>query len=425
MLPRSRRLFSAIGALLVTTSLGVAAPGSAASGEVLQQVVDRLGSMAPLFDSYPDAVLAISVTRLDTGERASFRGEERLGPASAVKAVWVLAAIEHSGVSAVEPIVRDAVYYSDDVAAGTAIDLAGGLDAINGYIRGLGMADTDFYEWNFPREHVRRSSTYPGPMRGRNLTTTDDLVTFWRLVAEGGVLDPVQRARFLEWVTGLKAGGDANRIVARLPAEVRAAAAFKSGWLPLGREWQLPDTPDGKPGETIILEARGVAVGAGIMSVPGGPDYVIAVAAFDGRSWGGMTAWTEYASCVVFSVIAEQRTDCSRPSDPDAIARHLAPPSGELLSVVSRSGFLVVDGWASDPDAWMTPTLVRFTVDGVRFGGMVPATPREAAQVFRPRFHATLLEEPAPGVHEVCAQALDDGGGDPVAIGCHSVMVGS
>jgi len=417
---RFRRLSGAVGVFLVTATVGVVPQATAAGEGVLQQAVDRLGAMAPSFDPYSAAVLAISVTRLDTGESASFRGTELFGPASAVKAVWVLAAIDHSGVDAVEPIVHDAIYYSDDIAAGTAIDLAGGLDAINEDIRGFGMDDTDFYEWNYPREHVRRSSTYPGPMRGRNLTTTDDLVTFWRQVAVGNVLDPYQRATFLESTTGLKAGGDANRIVARLPEEVAATAAFKSGWLPLGREWQLPDTPEG-PGEIIILEARGVSVGAGIISVPDGPTYVIAVTAFDGRSWGGMTAWTEYASCVVYSVIAEEPMVCARSRDPGSIAQRAAPPSGELLQAESVSGFLMVDGWAGDPDAWWVPTAVRVTVDGVAFGGMVAAIPRDAAHLFTPEFHGTLLEELTPGLHEVCVVALDDGGGETVPIGCRMV----
>jgi len=415
-----RRLAWAV-ALAVTTSLVVTLPAAAGDGTI-QQTLDRLGALAPSFDAYPEAVLAITVTRLDTGETASWRGDELFGPASAVKAVWILSAIDQLGVAAVAPIEHDAIYYSDDIAAGTAIDLAGGLDAINSFIRGLGMNDTDFYEWNYPREHVRRSSTYPGPMRGRNLTTTDDLVTFWRLVADGLVLDSPERATFIEWTTGLKAGGDANRIVSRLPAEVAASAAYKSGWLPLGREWQLPDTPDG-PGEIIILEGRGVSTGAGIITVPDGPSYVIAVAAFDGRSWGGMTSWTEYASCVVYSVIAETPRTCARPGDPQAIALHAAAPAGALTGAWSRYGFLVVDGWAADPDAWWSSTLVRVTVDGVSFGGIVPATPGNAAHLARPSFRRMLLAEMTPGTHQVCATARNDGGGAPVPIGCRMVTV--
>ncbi|HEX9977394.1 MAG TPA: hypothetical protein VGB41_02090, partial [Acidimicrobiia bacterium] len=143
---RTRWLSVAVGVMVVAAA--GSAPAAAADDGLLQQVVDRLGAMAPSFDSYSEAVLAITVTRLDTGETASFRGNERFGPASAVKAVWVLAAIEHAGIDAVAAIEYDTIYRSDDVAAGTAIDLAGGLDAINAFIRGLGMNDTDFYEWN-------------------------------------------------------------------------------------------------------------------------------------------------------------------------------------------------------------------------------------------------------------------------------------
>ncbi|HLA67706.1 MAG TPA: serine hydrolase [Acidimicrobiia bacterium] len=412
----------ALGAILAITSLADAGAARADDGRSLQQVVDRLGSLAPSFDSYSEAVLAISVTRLDTGEAASFRGDVRFGPASAVKAVWVLAAIEHSGLDAVEPISHSVIYSSDDVAAGVAIDLAGGLDAINEYIRGLGMHDTDFYEWNYPREHVRRSSTYPGPARGRNLTTTNDMVTFWRLVDEGLVLDSPEGDAFIGWTSGPKAGSDANRIVARLPEEVAATAFFKSGWLPIGRDWQLPDTPDG-PGEVIILTGRGVSVGAGVITVPGGPSYAVAITAYDGRSWGGMTSWVEYASCVLYSAIAEEPMECSRSRDPGAIALHTAQPTGLLIEVAARRGFLTVDGWAADPDAWLLPTLVRITVDGRSFGGVVPAIPRDASEIATPRFHRMLLDELAAGTHEVCAAALNDDGGVPVAMGCRTLTV--
>jgi len=286
------------------------------------------------------------------------------------------------------------------------------------------MDDTDFYEWNFPREHVRRSSTYPGPARGRNMTTTDDLVTFWRAVAEGDLMDGESTTTFLGWTAGLKAGTDANRIVNRLPGAVAAASSFKSGWLPIPRDWQLPDTEDG-PGEIIQLTARGVSVGAGVIVVPGGPSYVVAITAYDGRSWPGMVTWVEYSSCVIYTAISGDPLRCSRSSDPRAVALDQAAPTGELISVSARGGFLTVDGWAADPDSWMAPTLVRLTLDGEPFGGVVAAVPGDVRHLDAPWFHRLVPGEVTPGSHEVCAQALDDGGGDPVPIGCAIVDVGT
>jgi hypothetical protein len=98
------------------------------------------------------------------------------------------------------------------------MDIAGGINAVNDYAHNLGLADTTAYEWLFGGRN-RRAVGFPGPLRGLNLTTTDDLAGFWAAMGYGFALGPAERAALLEWTRGPKSSGEGSRLIARLPAE--------------------------------------------------------------------------------------------------------------------------------------------------------------------------------------------------------------
>ena len=412
--------------MLAALLLAAAVPHAAAKEQVepgetvLDLVVERLGAMSTSFETR--GLLAVTVIRFDTADSASFRGAEQFKSASVVKALWVAAALAHSGVEATEPVSVPALYGSSNSAAGRAMDLAGGIDEVNGYAHGLGLADTTAYEWEFDRD--RRSVSYPGPMRGLNLTTTDDLAGFWAMVGYGWALGLEERAALLQWTVGPKASGEGSRLIARLPETVGAMTSFKMGWLPTGREYELKEDEVGWNGEpggtTVIFDAGAVSAGAGIVRIPGGASYAIAVAAYDGRDWSRMTSWVEYVSCIVYSVLAEDPIDCVRSRDPSGIVERRAVPTGELEAVRSRHGLLTASGWAVDPDAWWRPSPVAITVDGVRIAA-AGAFPTGVDDLFAPEFSRTVAFEAEPGFHEVCAVALNDGVGEDTPIGCRLV----
>lgn len=391
-------------------------PGEGAATP-LQQTIDRLAVLAPEFGS--TGLAAITVIRLDTQDSAAFQGADLMKAASVTKAVWVAAALRYAGVDRVSGIAVSALFRSSNESAGLALDIAGGIDRVNRYAHDLGLAETTVYEWGFGRD--RRSRLYPGPLRGLNTTTTDDLASFWFMVERHLALQGDERAALLEWTRGPKEELEGQRLIRRLPEEVGAISSFKMGWLPVGRTYELEDDETGwggEPGgETIVLTGGAVDVGAGIVRVPGGPAFVIAIGAYDGRSWQAMTSWVEYGSCVVYSVIAEDPVDCVRSYDPGRIATRVAVPSGGVTAVVERHGFLTVSGWAMDPDAWWRPTLVGITVDGATVGTFA-AIPTGVDDLFAPRFRRTLPYELAPGPHEVCVIARNDGAGSDASLGC-------
>ena len=421
--PRACRVVIA-SSLVIALLAGSTATGSAdePTPPLLDSVFERIEALAPGFADSGN--IAVTVIRLDTRQQASFHGEDLFKAASVLKALWVAAALDHGGIAAAEPSARRALWASSNSAGGRAIDAAGGIDSVNGYAMDLGLNDSMTYEWKF--DHDRQSRYYPGPLRGNNTTTTDDLARFWELVATGWALEGEERDALLEWSLGLKEESDAERLIARLPESVGAASSFKMGWLPVGRAYELDEDEigfGGEPGgETVILKGGAVDIGAGIIRVPGGPSYVIAVGAYNGAYWPAMTSWVEYVSCVVYSVLAADPIECGRTRDPAAIRERRAVPTGELEGVSSRPGLLTVSGWAVDPDAWWRSSPVRITVDGVSAAGGL-AVPTDVEDLFDPRFSRMFIFEGDPGLHEVCAVAVNDGNGSDTPIGCRLIFI--
>ncbi len=417
-----RRLIAVITTFLLLAGGSPARADSAvvqAENTLLDQVVARLGEFSPAFEGR--GVLAVTVIRFDRPEWASFRGSEQFKAASVVKAVWLAAALDGAGLEATAPLAESTIYMSSNITAGRVIDIAGGIDMVNGFAHTLGLEQTTAYEWEFGGRE-RRSADYPGPLRGNNLTTTDDLAGFWAAVEYGYALGPAETEAFLDWTLGPKASGEGTRLIARLPEAVGAMTTFKMGWLPIGREYVLDDGETGWGGEpsgTAVTFDRGaITAGAGVVHTPGGGSYAIAISAYDGDSWARMTGWVEYVSCVVYSVVAADPVDCVRSSDPLALQDRRAVPSGGLGGVETAPGVITVTGWAADPDAWFQPTRVAITLDGVVVG-LTWATPTGPYDLFAPRFSRQVPYE--GGAHEVCAIARNDGNGEDAALGCTAV----
>lgn len=400
------------------------APAGADSSETspptpLQRVVSRLGEEAPYFD--PAGIIGISVVRLDTGEEATFQGDRWLKAASGLKATWIAAAIRRSGIEAVEPLAVPVFGQSSNDAGGRVIGLGGGLDAINSFTSGLGMRETLVVEWNFGGEW--QSSDYPGPHPSLNFTTTDDLAAFWRLVYDGWVLSAADTDTFLEWGRMERLAGYSSGLLTRLPPKVWGGVSYKMGWLPPGRTEEDEDT-----GEIVEVDALDTLIGSGVVEVPDGPVYALAIGSFGGRSWPGKVAFVAYAACRIHETIIGEDLPCDRPGDPHRVRANTDPPIGGLQAVGGTAGFLEVRGWAVDPDDISGHVLVTFTVDGFRTGSD-RANERHSwggdAFVVDPGhgFGDTLLVELSPGSHQVCAIAINDGDGRDTGIGCLSVMI--
>lgn len=418
----AKRVMTAAAALslLLVAPMPAGADSSGGSPPTpLQRVVSRLGEEANYFD--PSGIIGISVVRLDTGEEATFQGDRWLKAASGLKATWMVAAIRRSGIEAVEPLAVAVFGQSSNDAGGLAIGLGGGLDAINSFTSGLGMKETLVVEWTFGSEW--RSSDFPGPHPYLNFTTADDLAAFWRLVYDGWVLSAADTNTFLEWGRIERLPGYPSGLLTRLPPDVWSGVSFKMGWLPPGRTEEDEET-----GEIVEVDALDTLIGSGVVEVPDGPVYALAIGSFGGTSWSGKVAFVAYAACRIHETIIGEDLACDRPGDPHRVRADTDPPIGGLHSVEGTAGFLEVRGWAVDPDDISGHVLVRFTVDGF-WTGSDRANERHSwggdAFIVDPGhgFGDTLLVELSPGPHEVCAVAINDGDGRDTGIGCLSVVV--
>ncbi len=100
------------------------------------------------------------------------------------------------------------------------------------------------------------------------------------------------------------------------------------------------------------------------------------------------------------------------------------PPLGALEAVTVSGAQVTASGWAFDPDD-DTPGQVHVYVDGV--GTAVTAGSRrdDVGAAYRRDAHVgfSSTRTVGPGLHTVCAWAIDSGGAPPAALGCRTVEV--
>lgn len=236
----------------------------------------------------PGTSAAIAVLDLSTGEYAGASDEERHVSASSPKAIWVAAALGKSGVGAVtayaQPIFRD----SDNAAAGSAIDLAGGIDAVNVFYAGkAGMVDSALSQWS-----GRVATNSPRKMGSDNYFTAKDAVAFLSRLDGGTLLGATETAQLKTWMTWSPRSGFGGWLGTLLPAPARASMMHKGGWLP-------PDCC-GDDGTYNTLNE------IGIVEAAPGHRYAVAILARRGADWYGKQApWVERASCVIYRAVTQ------------------------------------------------------------------------------------------------------------------------
>lgn len=248
----------------------------------LQEAVAQIAAEAP--SRSPGTDLAIAVQNLTTGEYAGSNDDVRHVSASSAKVLWVAAAM-HAGadVSDIAPgIFRD----SNNELSGVAIDRAGGPDAVNEFLWNVvGVERTILVNWSFGG--VRRVASNQGQMGGDNYFTAKDLMTFMSKLDQGALVgDRTDELRgYMKLAPDSGVGG---WIPALLPAAVRPEVMHKGGWLP-------------PPSYTEYSTMNDV----GIVQVPGGDRYAIALLARRGNDyWTAQKDYVQRASCVVYRTIA-------------------------------------------------------------------------------------------------------------------------
>jgi len=236
----------------------------------------------------PGTELGIAARDLTTGEYAGVHDTVRHVSASSPKAIWVAAAIDASGISAVTPYAQPIFANSDNTAAGSAIDLAGGMNAINVYYASqAGMTDSTVVSWY----GGRNATNSPNKMDGDNYFTAKDAVEFLTRLDRGTLLDAAGTKQLEEWMTWSPRKGFGGWLGTLLPDAARASMMHKGGWLP--------------PGCCGDDSAYNTLNEIGVVLTPNGHRYAVAILARGGDDWYGKQApWVERASCVIYRAVS-------------------------------------------------------------------------------------------------------------------------
>ncbi|MBX3222198.1 MAG: serine hydrolase [Labilithrix sp.] len=246
----------------------------------LADAVAALAAEAPARS--PGTELGVAVLNLSTGEYAGAGDEVRHVSASAAKVMWVAAAM-HAGAR-VSDIAGPIFESSDNALSGTAIDRAGGIDAVNAfYWDVVGMNKSITANWSFGRT---RRATHQGQLGGDNYFTPRDAITFLSKLDRGELLG--ERTDELRgYMTRSPRSGYGGWLGSLLPAGARAQMMHKAGWLP----------PPAYAEYATLNEV-------GLVQVPGGERYAIALLARHGSDYAAEARFVERASCVVYRSVS-------------------------------------------------------------------------------------------------------------------------
>ena len=254
----------------------------------LRALLDELAEIAGAWS--PAGRAAVAVATPD-GKLYGLNEHRQHISASAVKPIWVAAAIDLAGLDAVAPLAEEALVRSDNFAAGEIIDLIG-IDTVNDWSTDVaGSTGTHLAAWYFGTDRVAQSVTAGGTRA--NFTTVADLALFYALLRRGELVDPDGVAALEGWLRATARGSTApgavnGALLARLPEEVALAAIHKTGWLP----------PYCCRGDVRLV------IDAGTVPLPDGDWFAIAAVSDRGAAYNLSVDWVELAACRVYVLLA-------------------------------------------------------------------------------------------------------------------------
>jgi beta-lactamase class A len=280
-----------------------ALPSATAS---IGETVAWLGANAAALS--PGTEIAVTVRDLETGEHASFAGDELHVSASVAKPLWVAAALDGADPDAVAQVALPIFERSDNESAGEVIDLLGaspdGPNRVNRYLWDrVGMANTALLRWSFGGT-ARAATNAPAEMGDDNYVCADDLITFLRRLEAEQILPGRRGALLRRWLTLTPRSGFAGWLGTRLPEEARRTMMHKAGWL--------------VPGCCGADDLYSTLNEMGIIEAPGHHRYAVAILSRRGEDyWSRQVGLVELASCLVYRAVAREERRCGPPQGGD------------------------------------------------------------------------------------------------------------
>lgn len=252
----------------------------------------------------PDGQISIAVVLPDE-TLYGYQATESQVSASAVKPLWVAAALDAAGLDAVRSQAYSALILSDNLAGGRVIDLAGGVDAVNAWTRNVAqLSDTRLEAWRFQDPNRVAGNFNPENPLG-NQTTMADLAMFFVRLYKGALLGPDENAALQQWLLDTSDSLDFPRdvdgvLLDRLPPLVAASSLHKAGWLP----------PKCCPAEFRQT------IDSGVIVLPDDSWFALAIMSARGEFYDLTNQWVALASCRIYAFVAEDsELVCEREGD--------------------------------------------------------------------------------------------------------------
>ena len=293
---------SAVEAAWLRDAAGCLPP--AATVDVL---LEQLNRAAP---HWGVRLTGIAVEDLRGGARWAVNGDQQMSFMSSAKIAWAVMAAAQAGTDAVEPFAYQVFARSDNDAAGSLIDLAGGIDRLNRYwYPTLSMVGSCHQRWNAAQSAVRRAVRVPhepGVRRG-----------------EG--------AHVLEPQHGQRHDQPPRAPVARSGPRPSTRRSRPGCWSGRRGRWrrgrptgtgQSPVTSLPGRGRTFITRSAGFSIRtcqrptSALSTYP--TPYALALAAYGGESSAAQADFLSWASCQVYRHLAGDSTWTCPPRADDA-----------------------------------------------------------------------------------------------------------
>ena len=264
------------------------------AGEFHFVLAEEFEYLAEISDEWnPDSQISIALVLPDETLHGYLATESRIS-ASAVKPLWVAAALDAAGVEEVRPLAYSALILSDNLAGGRLIDLAGGVDAVNDWTWNVAeLSDTRLEAWRFEDPNRVAGNFRPeNPLDNR--TTMADLALFFARLYKGEFLEPDESAALQQWLLDtshtLNSPRDLDGVLLdRLPSEVAESSLHKAGWL----------RPNCCPAEYRQM------IDAGIIVLPDESWYALAILSARGEFYDLTNQWVSLAACRIYAFVAK------------------------------------------------------------------------------------------------------------------------
>lgn len=280
--------------------LGCAVADETAAAAAQTGLQDLLVDLGRAGERQLDGVtVGLAVVPFDTGVTSGHRIDRLFISASSAKSWWTAAALANGKATDAASFAPAVFEHSSDLAAGSIMDLAGGIDAVNDFTTGAGMTDTAAIKWH--KGIQRASNRYPHRLGNSNYTDPSDAVHFLYQLGTNQLLSPADTDLLAAWMrtsprsaaTGLRIG---STIPDSLPQRVRALVEHKSGWLEPGR---------------YSVDAHLLDVGI-VRPTNGSSPYAIALMAVggDAPTYSRLIDFFQSASCQVYAHLADRQWRC-------------------------------------------------------------------------------------------------------------------